>query len=331
MGQRVETLRAASVALSEWLSENLDSNPALLERIPALAVDSGAELTTADRYELADQAFVSRDPLGAQALDAAAEDAAIEDTLYALERALEAGTLKVINPRGRLQQKYPKAVDACATQCDNRCDFCFQNLAIKHDDMASCLDRNFIEFSVREVRLSGFHEDCFTIFVQMLCVYLFMFNFDLLNLFCVIFVSEDAGWTIRARAHCLTTVVILMHFEAQAVQLAPNEYLLGQDFSPFSKVLQKFTSMRRPYSNQARLSRTLSFEILELIWVGGCTHLKRGLCAHPGGCVSETCACHVPTTVYESCSCSGDRSKKDYSAEQQGQIGQGGSLAWTFW
>ena len=40
-----------------------------------------------------DAAFEAEDALGRQALEAAADDAAIEDTLYSLDKALEGGRL----------------------------------------------------------------------------------------------------------------------------------------------------------------------------------------------------------------------------------------------
>ena len=40
-----------------------------------------------------DEAIVAVDPLAAQALEGQAEDLAIEDTLYALQKALQAGLL----------------------------------------------------------------------------------------------------------------------------------------------------------------------------------------------------------------------------------------------
>ena len=68
----VSALRAATAALDAWLAEN---SP----RVPA-------DLT-------ADEALQAEDAWGRQALTAAAEDAAVEDTLYVLAQGLEAGVV----------------------------------------------------------------------------------------------------------------------------------------------------------------------------------------------------------------------------------------------
>ena len=70
----VAALHAASVALDAWLAENEARVP---ENISA------------------DEALQPEDAWGRQALQAAAEDAAAEDALYGLAKALEAGVLSL--------------------------------------------------------------------------------------------------------------------------------------------------------------------------------------------------------------------------------------------
>jgi len=72
IGWRVETLIAANVALDEWLGENEGSFDGELD---------------------IDTVFIGEDALTQQAISVSAEDAAIDDTLDGLDRALEAGVI----------------------------------------------------------------------------------------------------------------------------------------------------------------------------------------------------------------------------------------------
>ena len=122
------TLGAANVALTAWLAEN-ETRPAVQsEEVRISASQNGAALRQLLAFQKhgrhtqlieeerarcrgrrranegcggvlgggqvdVDEAFVAVDSLGAQALAAAADDAALEDALYALDQAVESGAM----------------------------------------------------------------------------------------------------------------------------------------------------------------------------------------------------------------------------------------------
>lgn len=88
---RISSMQAATVAITEWLSENESRVSKRTDGTGGDGASSGGENTKV----AADTVFALADPVSQQLLDAVARDQALEDTMDCLDDALDKGKIEL--------------------------------------------------------------------------------------------------------------------------------------------------------------------------------------------------------------------------------------------